>query len=97
MTTVHQGDVGLELLVDCGCDIAGAANAALLARLPSGIVRTWPAAVAAIDNRSRFLRYVTRPGDLEEAGTYRVQASLSLGGWSGTGKTALLLVRARFS
>ncbi|MFP5258234.1 MAG: hypothetical protein ACLGQH_04350 [Acidobacteriota bacterium] len=95
--SIYQGDVGLEILVDCGRDIAAAASTALAVRLPSGAVRLWPAAVAVVGQDASFLRYVTGPGDLAEAGTYRVQAALTLGDWSGTGRTASLVVRPKFS
>lgn len=91
--TLYQGDVGLEILVDCGCDITGATNAALVVRTPSGAVRLWPAEVAD----ARCLRYRTRPGDLAESGTYRLQASLSTGDWTGLGKTAGFRVTPKFS
>lgn len=95
--SIYQGDVGLEILVDCGRDIAGAVSAALAVRLPSGAVRTWPAAVAGLGQTASHLRYVTGPNDLAEAGTYKVQAVLTLGDWSGTGRTATLVVRPKFS
>ena len=95
--TIYQGDVGLEILVDCGEDIAGAAAPALSVRTPSGAVRRWPATVEVAGQTASLLRYVTGPGDLAEAGTYRVQASLGLGDWSGSGRTTQFVVRPQFS
>ena len=95
--TLYRGDVGLEILVDCGRDIAGAGTPALQVRTPSGAVRSWPATVAVIGQTASYLRYVTGPGDLAEAGSYKIQASLTLGDWSGTGRTATLVVRPQFS
>ncbi|MHC1791451.1 hypothetical protein [Solidesulfovibrio sp.] len=95
--SIYQGDVGLEILVDCGRDIAGAGAPALVVRTPSGTVRRWPATVAVVGQSASHLRYVTGPGDLAEAGPYKVQAALTLGDWSGTGKTAVLVVRPKFS
>lgn len=95
--SIYRGDVGLEILVDCGRDIAGAGRPTLRVRTPSGAVRSWPASVAVIGQTASHLRYVTAPGDLAEAGTYRVQAALTLGDWSGTGRTATLVVRPHFS
>lgn len=91
--TIYQGDVGLEILVDCGRDITGATDAALLVRTPSGAVRLWAAEVA--DTSS--LRYRTRAGDLAEPGTYRLQASLSTGDWTGLGRTSSFRVTPKFS
>lgn len=95
--TIYQGDVGLEILLDCGRDIAGAFEPAILARTPSGAVRTFPGALKVVDGVTRCISYVTQTGDLAEAGVYRLQAFLRLGDWSGTGRTARLLVRPRFS
>jgi hypothetical protein len=95
--TIYQGDVGLEILVDCGRELTGAASPFLRVRLPSGVVRSWPATVAAPDQGARHLRYVTRPGDLAEAGVYKIQAALTLGDWSGCGRTASFVVQPQFS
>ena len=95
--TIYQGDVGLEILVDCVRDLTGAASPALRVRLPSGATRTWPAAVAGSGQDAAKLRYVTRPGDLAEAGVYKLQAALTLGDWSGLGRTASFTVRPRFA
>ncbi|EKO39697.1 MAG: hypothetical protein B193_1577 [Solidesulfovibrio magneticus str. Maddingley MBC34] len=95
--TIYQGDVGLEILVDCGRDLTGAASPTLRVRLPSGATRTWPAAVAGSGQDAAKLRYVTRSGDLAEAGVYKLQAVLTLGDWSGGGRTASFTVRPQFS
>ena len=95
--TIYQGDVGLEILVDCGRDLTGAASPTLRVRLPSGAARSWPAAVAGTGQDAAKLRYVTRPGDLAEAGVYKLQAALTLGDWSGLGRTASFTVRPRFA
>jgi len=95
--TIYQGDIGLEILLDCGRDVSGADDAAILVKTPSGAVMTWPAGKKAADGTVTSISYVTRVGDLAEAGTYRLQASLTLGDWAGLGKTATLVVRAKFS
>ncbi|WP_029459677.1 hypothetical protein [Solidesulfovibrio alcoholivorans] len=97
MDSIYQGDTGVELLVDCGRDIAGAGAPALLVRAPSGAVRAFAGSLVEKDGVTRHIRYVTKAGDLAEAGVYRIQASLTLGGWAGVGRTACLAVRARFS
>ncbi|EHJ49035.1 hypothetical protein DFW101_3035 [Solidesulfovibrio carbinoliphilus subsp. oakridgensis] len=96
--TVYQGDVGLEIVLDCGCDVSGAVGAAVAVRTPSGAVVAWPAETAAAGGGGvTCLRCLTRAGDLAEAGTYRLQASLTLGGWTGRGRTAILVVKPKFS
>uniref|UniRef100_I2PYP3 Uncharacterized protein n=1 Tax=Desulfovibrio sp. U5L TaxID=596152 RepID=I2PYP3_9BACT len=95
--TVYQGDVGLEIILDCGCDLSGAVGTAVAVRMPSGTVLSWPAETAGAGGGVTCLRCVTRAGDLAEAGTYRLQASLTLGGWTGLGRTASLVVKPKFS
>lgn len=95
--SIYQGDEGLEILMDCGRDITGAGSPAIVVRTPSGAVRRWEAVLHAVDGTARCLRYVTRPGDLAESGVYKLQASLSLGDWTGRGGTAQLTVRAPFA
>ncbi|MEA5090610.1 hypothetical protein [Solidesulfovibrio sp.] len=97
MDSIYQGDTGVELLVDCGRDIAGAVGPVLRVRAPSGAVRVFPGSLVEKDGVTRHIRYVTRAGDLDEAGVYRIQAALTLGDWTGVGRTARLAVRARFS
>jgi hypothetical protein len=97
MDSIYQGDTGVELLVDCGRDIASAGEPALLVRAPSGAVRAFAGSLVEKDGVTRHIRYVTKAGDLAEAGVYRIQASLTLGDWSGVGRTARLAVCARFS
>ncbi len=95
--TIYQGDVGLEILVDCGRDLTGAVSPTLRVRVPSGATRSWPATVAGSGQDAAKLRYVTRSGDLAEAGVYKLQAALTLGDWSGLGRTASFTVRPQFS
>ena len=95
--TIYQGDVGLEILVDCGRSLTGATRTELVVQTPSGAVRRWEATIATVDGVAGCLRYVTRSGDLAEAGMYRLQAGVNLDGWSGRGKTASLRVRPLFA
>jgi hypothetical protein len=95
--TIYQGDVGLEIMLDCGCDVSAAVEPAVAVRTPAGAVLSWPAETADGGRGVTCLRCVTRAGDLAEAGTYRLQASLTLGGWTGRGRTATLVVKPKFS
>ena len=85
---VYAGDVGTEIILNCGSDISGATATLIKAKKPDGTTVNWTAAVY----NSNYLRYVTEAGDLDQAGRFYLQASLTLGGWSGLGETAVLMV-----
>jgi len=96
MESIFAGDAGLGVIVDCGRDVSLAVGPAILVRRPDGAVLRWEASVFEMDGETRFLRYVTRPGDLSMPGLYKAQASLSLGAWTGLGETARFIVRNPF-
>ncbi len=94
---VYVGDVGTAIVVDCGYDISEATDTSLKVRLPDGTSVTWAAEIHAIDGETRYLRYVTKAGDFQAAGNYRLQASLTLNGWSGLGETASFTVYSAYA
>ncbi len=96
MEKIYVGDVGLDVVVDCGCDISGARETAILVRRPDGAAVRWAASIYAMNGEARYLRYATRPGDLSMPGLYKAQAALALGAWSGMGETARFIVRKPF-
>lgn len=91
--TFYQGDVGLKIELDCGRDISTSTNRAIQVRKPDGATAEWAASVE--DNN--YLAYTTASGDLAQPGTYKLQASMTLGDWTGRGKTAAIVVLPLFS
>lgn len=89
--------VGFLVEADCGQDISGAVDTVFLVRKPSGVEVAWTASPCAIDGVTRGLRYVTRAGDLNEPGPYKIHAQFSLGDWAGPGEVGTLVVRELFS
>jgi hypothetical protein len=99
MTTVDKiyvGDVGLAILLDCGSDVSDATSPKIKCLKPNGTEVDWDAEIYSIDGEAKYLRYLTQASDLNQAGRYRLQASLTLFGWSGRGATATLNVYNRF-
>ena len=88
MSKYYVGDVGTEIILDCGMDIAAASNVHIHVKKPDGSIEAWDAAIHEIDGAYNYLRYVTQSGDFDVAGEYRVQAGLTLSGWTGRGETA---------
>jgi hypothetical protein len=95
--TIYQGDEGLEILANCGRDITGATGCIILAKLPSGVIKSWPATLKTVDGKTNFISYVTQAGDLAEAGSYILHAQFSLGDWKGKGKKGLLKIQPTFT
>ena len=89
---IYVDDIGVDIIVDCGEDISTADPIALLYRKPDGTTGTWTPEIYA-DN---YLKYTVEDGDLAQAGKYRVQASLTLGDWTGKGESDTFAVYEAF-
>lgn len=90
--TVYKNTVGTVLVVDCGEVITGATDIKLLVMKPDETEVEWN---AVIDGETK-IRYIVKSGDLDQVGLYKVQASLTLGSWSGRGNTASFRVEDNF-
>ena len=93
MGAFFVGDIGVEVTLDCKRDISDATNVAIKVRKPNGHEVSWPAAFVP---GTTTIRYVTQDGDLDKAGSYRLQAYMTLGEWTGRGEVAVLKVREIF-
>jgi len=96
MTTdkkVYIGDVGTVIDVDCGESISGATSCALSVLKPNGARVEWSATI----HGTSVLRHIVVAGDLDVAGTYRLQPMLTLGTWAGRGNTVSFDVWSLFT
>ena len=82
---VYVGDVGTDVIVDCGEDITGATGLSLKVKKPDGTASSWTGDIAVYN--SNYLKYTIQSSDLSVDGRYKVQASLTLGTWTGLGET----------
>jgi hypothetical protein len=80
---VYVGDVGTEIIVDCGQAITGATGTTLEVEKPDGTEKSWTATIYG----TNYLKYTIQTDDLDIAGVYKVQSKLTLGGWTGKGET----------
>ena len=92
MSKVYVGDIGTVITVDCGTTITGATDLALNVRKPDGTEVEWVPAISGTDS----LEYTTVSGDFDQAGRYKLQASLTIDGWSGLGEVASFLVYSSY-
>ncbi len=95
--TIYIGDVGTRIDVDCGTDISAATSISLKVKKPDNTLVTWNASIITKNGKTRYLRYVTQSGDIDQSGSYKVQASVTMPEWSGLGETATLEVLSAYS
>ena len=89
---VYVGDIGTDIIVDCGEDISTATKTKISVKKPDGSKVLWSASIY----NTNYLKYTTVANDLNQSGKYKVQASLTLGAWSGLGETACFTVYSLF-
>ena len=92
MTDHYTDEIGTEIIVDCGVDISGATPTTLKVKKPDGTEVEWTATIY----NSNYLKYTTILGDFNQSGTYVLQTSLTLTGWTGLGDVATFEIYAPY-
>ncbi len=90
----YVGDIGTEIILDCGSDISAATEKAIVVRLPDDNEVSWSAEFVA--GEPTKIKHVTVAGDLAQPGLFRLQAEVTVPGWSGRGETVALAVYDKF-
>lgn len=72
---IYQHDSSVEFIINIGCSTDGASDTHFEITKPSGATVTWLASV----KDSTSLNYYTTDQDLDEAGTYVLQAVVAWG------------------
>lgn len=85
---IYVGDIGLALIADCGVAVTGASNIAFEVTKPDGSIVEWDAEVTSVGALPNYLVHYTELGDLDQAGTYKMQPKFRLFSWVGKGETA---------
>lgn len=88
----YKGEVGTEILVDCGCVITGASDITLKIKKPDGTKVDWD----AIIDGTNFLKHTTIASDFSLPGKYYLQASLTISSWAGLGETTTFIIYSSF-
>jgi hypothetical protein len=72
---IHVGDVGtvIRITLSDDTDISGASEVRIRYRKPSGTTSYWTASVV-----SNGVQYTTETGDIDESGTWQLQAWIDL-------------------
>lgn len=79
---IHENDIGTKLLikvVDDGqvVDLSVATTLVIFIRKPNGTVLTLPAELET-DGEDGLMYYITVAGDIDEAGSYKIQGRVTL-------------------
>lgn len=93
MATVRKNEVGVPLRVETTFDLSEVTAKKLRVRKPRGALAEWTD--VTVDGST--LNYITKAGDLNQKGEYRIVASIELaGGIVREGPPALLIVKEVF-
>ena len=91
---IYVGDIGTDIIVDCGSDISTATVHELKVKKPDRTIVTWSADIL----NTKFIKHITVSGDLNQSGTYTIQSHIvipSVGEW--LGESASFVVYTPFS
>jgi len=92
MGKIYVGDVDTEFIAETGSDLTSATQTDIEVLKPDGSEMTWTGTVIETEN----IRYLSKPGDLDQAGVYARQAVVTLPGWRGRGETTYFTVFDKF-
>ena len=101
VTKHYIGEVGTEILVNCGRDITAATVTKLRMSKPDGTVVELDASKhrkgTEPAGETWYLQYITLAATFSVSGEYEVQSKVTMGTWSGLGETAKFIVYEQFS
>jgi hypothetical protein len=92
MTKVYVGDVGTQIVLDCGAVVTSSTARSIEARKPDGTTVSWDAAVEGANS----IKVTTSSGTLNVPGTWRLQAKVTMPSGIWLGETVTLQVHPRF-
>lgn len=90
MSKVYVGDVGTEIVLGFGVDVSTATVLKIRAKKSdsAGTVIEWDGTLEGTDS----VKYIIQAGDLDVAGSWKLQAYVEIASWSGLSETATLKV-----
>ena len=81
---IYVGDVGTEIILDCGVDISSATVKNIQVKKPDGTLATWSADIY----NTNYLKHTVVTGELDIKGNYSVQSYIESASWSGRGEVS---------
>ena len=92
---IYVNDIGVVIEIDMGESLSTATNLKLKVRKPDNTKVEWTPTVYG--EGFNYLRYITVANDLDLAGVWKIQPSLTLGSWSGLADTVSFEIFAKYS
>ncbi len=89
---IYVNDVGTVIEIDVVDTITSATNIAMKTRKYDGTEVSWD----ATRHGTTKIRYTVQAGDLNVSGIYYIQPYLTLGTWTGRGKTVKMVVYEKY-
>jgi hypothetical protein len=92
---IYVNDIGVVIEIDMGESLSTATNLKLEVRKPDNTEVEWTPTVYGTE--FNFLRYTTVANDLDQAGVWKANPFLSLGGWTGLADTVTFEVYDKYN
>lgn len=93
MNKVYVGDAGTIITLDCGTDISSATARSIEVKKPDGSTTSWAASASG----TTALQFTTVAGTFDQAGTWKLQAKVTIGTGVWRGATVALPVYAAYA
>lgn len=89
---IYKGDVGtvIKVRLDNTEDLSGGTYSFSVLK-PDGTETTWTASYE-LAGSEQYVKYTTVSGDLDQAGTYKIQPKIVIPNWSGSANTVTIKV-----
>lgn len=88
-TDIYKDDIGVKIVLETDIDISAYTTIEIHYRKPGGDSGTW---TATIESGNTSLSYTSVSGDINEAGTWRLQAYVITPTWTQHGEIARMNV-----
>lgn len=88
MTKIYVGDVGTEIILDCGQSIASATTTDIKVTKPNNTTDTWTGSIY----NTNYIKYTIQTGDLDVVGPWLLQAYVVTPSGTWRGETAKMEV-----
>ena len=79
----YVGDIGTDIIVDCGQSISDATIKQIKYKKPDGTIGYWEADIY----QNNYLKYTTEENDWDQHGVWYVNAYVEMTAWKGRGET----------
>ncbi len=89
---IYVDEIGVPIQLDAGEPITTSTARSVAVLKPDGTEATWSATVEELN----LLQHITAAGDIDQGGTYRVQAMVTIGGFERNGLTAKFYVYPKY-